>query len=1526
MTSFSEITGVLDRTQFPDGMTTDGTRPLTGNLSVSSGVTIDGVDISAFQSQYSGHLGNPLAHSYVRNIVDTAGAAVPRNALTNDSRIYGADGIDVTATEDGLRISGSGGGGGSGGLTGLKSTNLTGVLPDSNGWIQLHGSNGIAVAPATNRLNLTVVPAEIAHNSLGSIGKSDHHTAFIGLTVGANNVAPSGSDRITLATANNRLGLSTSTNTVTFTVNEGNIVHNNLSGLSTGDGHPQYVHTTIARNIEAQHTFGNLPGTAPFLIGSASVNVLVPYLNADKVDGYDLDQGVGTGDTPQFASINLGHASDTTIARVSAGRISVEGDIVALLTATQTLSNKTLTTPTISGTGFTNAQHAHAGASSGGQIPHGNLSGIGANDHHNQQHALVGSDHTASGLTTGHVVRASGATTFAWAQLQHGDLGGVTANQHHNQVHSITGSDHTITASALQVVGATATNTLGLLTPSSNPGAAAAILASSAAGALTLVDLTLSSATASRLLAGDGSKKLVSTTLVSWMAGTTNRVTVTDNGSGGVTLSGPQDIHTAATPTFGGLIASWVRPASDSTTGVQIRNAAGTAIVNVDTTNQRVGIGTTSPLAGYKLHVNGDSLLDGHVETDSIDVNGSLNVYAGDLRVFNSLDFTTPLLYVDESARSIGVNRDPDIQFSVDVAGALRAEWLVGPHAIQLSDATAIMHFDGPGPYNTNFTGTSQTHKGKVGTATGGVIYRPGKFRKAVQMAEATTNLVANPSFEAWAGANPDGWNTINSPTIAQSSESLYGSLGARVTNNSTALDRGLHRDVSGLTIGQTYTLSAWVYNIVGQSRIRAYEGGAFTTGLAASSYTSGTGWQRLVISFVATTTSARVLVVATSAGADCIYDAIQLEQKAYATPYCDGSLGTGHSWSGTAHASTSSRTAARIDYPTPIPGDTGTVMGWVRFDRVRPSNPGSIEYEVFAECNYGAGGMFVGLQHNTSGTRHPVVYGLSTAFGLGSAWTPPPGQWVFIAVTWDGTTVTLYGGREDGNFTSATQAQSASRTFGTDNFTVGQWSGSGNLLNGLLDDLVILSRAADADEIRAIYESNAPVFAESSTSFFKSYGPTPVEINEEGLWVEGPTVGAIFGIYGASSTKSWGGVTLSEGDVLLGRSPSYVLWDDSEVKLKIGNVSNEHLSFDGSTIAFMNGANTLATLDGAEWIIGATATENVRISSTEVQFRNGSTVYTELLNDRLRIGQYANGKSRIEIDDTNGVRLIYRTGDADTVRVSLTHAGSASFTGSVTANSGSIAGVLSVGVSGEIRQGSGTIGSNFTGLRIWNDSGIGRIAGYNSSSTSPQWYAGTDGKFYAGNGKHVFDIDGYTIDASGGQATSSWINWKDGVTYPLMIGSYKSLGVHFPTIQTDQSELSIFAGTLVNISPAISTGALSAGAITGSSITTTGLAKASAFHSLSGTSASIANNGTFNVIDLNGVTGAYMLHIHATNSTSNMWLGWVASTATTRSVGGLHTLNSNMTVEINSTSVRVTNTSGAARTYKWVLTKLYDS
>ena len=55
-----------------------------------------------------------------------------------------------------------------------------------------------------------------------------------------------------------------------------------------------------------------------------------------------IGQAVGTSDSPQFTGVNVGHATDTTITRVSAGRIAVEGVNVVTTSSSDTLSNKSI--------------------------------------------------------------------------------------------------------------------------------------------------------------------------------------------------------------------------------------------------------------------------------------------------------------------------------------------------------------------------------------------------------------------------------------------------------------------------------------------------------------------------------------------------------------------------------------------------------------------------------------------------------------------------------------------------------------------------------------------------------------------------------------------------------------------------------------------------------------------------------------------------------------------------------------------------------------------------------------------------------------------------------------------------------------------------------------------------------------------------------------------------------------------------------------------------------------------------------
>jgi hypothetical protein len=75
------------------------------------------------------------------------------------------------------------------------------------------------------------------------------------------------------------------------------------------------------------------------------------------------------------------------------------------------------------------------------------------------------------------------------------------------------------------------------------------------------------------------------------------------------------------------------------------------------------------------------------------------------------------------------------------------------------------------------------------------------------------------------------------------------------------------------------------------------------------------------------------------------------------------------------------------------------------------------------------------------------------------------------------------------------------------------------------------------------------------------------------------------------------------------------------------------------------------------------------------------------------------------------------------------------------------MSGFLTIGVAGGIYQGTGTAASPTTGLKLWNDGGVGRIAGYNA--TVEQAGFGTDGKLYAGAGKVTIDASGVRTIAS---------------------------------------------------------------------------------------------------------------------------------------------------------------------------------
>jgi hypothetical protein len=253
--------------------------------------------------------------------------------------------------------------------------------------------------------------------------------------------------------------------------------------------------------------------------------------------------------------------------------------------------------------------------------------------------------------------------------------------------------------------------------------------------------------------------------------------------------------------------------------------------------------------------------------------------------------------------------------------------------------------------------------------------------------------------------------------------------------------------------------------------------------------------------------------------------DAVQIESGSAATAYMDGTLGNGHTWAGTAHASTTTRAAGVLTYNTAgvINQRAGSIMAWVY-----PTED-AIDQMVFSHF---AGGDEVFLRANASGDwdyTFSSVSGSTTGVVTANAWQ-------HVAMTWEADAVKVYlnGEQIASNTISSWAALSDAIAIGH-NFI-----GPANHWLGLIDDVVILGRASPPDEVRAVYESNAPVFAETSTWQWRA-GRNRIYADAEGLWGLGASGGTILGLYAGSeedpaATKSWGGLSLSEGDFLLGQ------------------------------------------------------------------------------------------------------------------------------------------------------------------------------------------------------------------------------------------------------------------------------------------------------------------------------------------------------------------------------------------------------
>ncbi len=181
-----------------------------------------------------------------------------------------------------------------------------------------------------------------------------------------------------------------------------------------------------------------------------------------------------------------------------------------------------------------------------------------------------------------------------------------------------------------------------------------------------------------------------------------------------------------------------------------------------------------------------------------------------------------------------------------------------------------------------------------------------------------TTNLILNPSFEV---NITDDWAQYQSGTGATWVwEANAGAFGARVLriNAGTAVAQVYRTSNIAVAPGEwlTVAVQAWC-SLVGKARLQMRNVGAGYTAVATTQNALAMTWERISCSFQNTTNATiNIRVDMFNLNADSatpvFFDGVQAEKKGWASAYCDGSLGTGYAWTGTAHNSASTR----IDMP----------------------------------------------------------------------------------------------------------------------------------------------------------------------------------------------------------------------------------------------------------------------------------------------------------------------------------------------------------------------------------------------------------------------------------------------------------------------------------------------------------------------------------------------------------------------------------------------------------------------------------
>ncbi len=290
------------------------------------------------------------------------------------------------------------------------------------------------------------------------------------------------------------------------------------------------------------------------------------------------------------------------------------------------------------------------------------------------------------------------------------------------------------------------------------------------------------------------------------------------------------------------------------------------------------------------------------------------------------------------------------------------------------------------------------------------------------------------------------------------------------------------------------------------------------------------------------------------------------------------------------------------------------------------------------------------------------------------------------------------------------------------------------------------------------------------------------------------------------------------------------------------------------------DGFHLMYDASAASMLLGKATEENIVLSATGIEFKSNTTVTAKLDGTTLTLGQTGGTNNNIVITPTS---LEIRYGS--TPKISLDSSGNASFSGAITASSGSITGTLTVGASGMVSIDSGNTVISSSGIKLapglsdgtgsraiqfWSSAaealaGTGNVMSYISATTA----AGNHNLYLRSSGGTTASIKIQAATGGGGNAqiflqdnvvssaiemsastitfngSSIWHAGNDGAGSGLdadLLDSYSEAAFGrlarastWTTLQTFSAGLTVSAGTLAGVSATLSGTLAVTGAIT---------------------------------------------------------------------------------------------------------------